>query len=158
MSQLARILEPGIANEPSNMMDLFSLGRRDGPNRQRTRRAHITDDQPPTPHPERYGANTRAAAREASESGSRLLPPFHRRLPHRRITQAHFATAALQYSLENCRSRRPCLQRSAALFRTPSVLQPRAASVKSVTTLLLSGDEQDLSAMRRVVETVGAQG
>ena len=123
--------------------DVASLGewifrnRRERRRRRRTRSGHITDDEPPSPHPERYGSNVPAAVREASEA----VHDYFRRFTAEEALTAH------QRDLEADAPPRyePRDERRA-------VSPPSARSERDVAEALLSGDEHDLGAMRRIVE------
>lgn len=62
-----RVLQLSRNRHPTDvrMFEEWMFGNRRHRSR-RTRRAQITDDEPPSPHPERYSSNQRAAVREAS--------------------------------------------------------------------------------------------
>ena len=167
--QLSESLPPDVRD---NLVDWIIDSRRNPearPEQRRTRMAHITDDEPPSPHPENYSSNTRAAVREASQqihgffrrftaeetlsasqremiridrSGANSPPPRYEPLashPEVRISQdepeAH-PVASLPGSQYPSRAPSP----------------PSARSERDVADALLSGDEQDLNAIRRVVE------
>lgn len=168
--QLSESLPPDVRD---NLVDWIIDSRRNPqarPAQRRTRMAHITDDEPPSPHPENYSSNTRAAVREASQqihgffrrftaeetlsasqrdmirmadgSGANSPPPRYEPLashPEVRISQdepeAH-PVASLPGSQYPSRAASP----------------PSARSERDVADALLSGDEQDLNAIRRVVE------
>ena len=173
---LSATLQPDMRDR---MVSWIMDGRRDQqprPEHRRRRRAQITDDEPPSPHPERYGSNTRAAVREASQQvhgffrrftaeatqeageteplrargrlddagtdASLTLPPRYEPLlshPEVRISQDEpeaYPVASLHGSQYPSRAPSP----------------PSTRSERDVADALLSGDEQDLNAIRRVVE------
>ncbi|TKA68301.1 hypothetical protein B0A55_10867 [Friedmanniomyces simplex] len=112
----------------------------------RTRRNQITDDEPPAPNPAQYGEESRAAAQEAS-------------------AQVHDYFRQYTADVLQARSRSPppryeplASHPDVETFTSRDEPQPQPVSPPSqrsrteVVDALLSGDEADLGAMRRVVE------
>ena len=127
--------------------------------RRRTRRAQITDDEPPSPHPERYSSSARAAVREASEQ----VHDYFRRVTAEEALTTDSAPLTSARAVEAAPSPPPRYEPLAShpdvnTFTSRDgpephpVSPPSARSERDIGDALLSGDEQDLQAMRRVVE------
>lgn len=153
------------------------------PGRRRTRRAHITEDDPPTPHPERNVSSAVAAVRE---SRAQLDDYFRRYNPGmlnapRGSSDPRTAAREARAQLDDYLRRfNPDMlearNRGTAATSPPPRYEPLAShpdvntftsrdapephpvsppstrSERDVADALLSGDEQDLHAMQRVVQ------
>ena len=132
--------------------------QRETRSRQRTRGAHITDEEPPSPHPERYSNNARAAVRAASEQ----VHDYFRRF----TAEEALTTDSAPMTPGRAEAAASPPPRYEPLASHPDVntftsrdgpephpvSPPSARSERDIGDVLLSGDEQDLQAMRRVVE------
>ena len=134
--------------------DWIFASRRD---RRRTRRARITDDEPPSPHPERFSSNQRAAVREAADQ----VHDYYRRFTADALLGS--STSQDPRSGSGATSPPPRYEPLASHSDVDTftsrdgpephpVSPPSARSERDVADALLSGDEQDLNAVRRVVE------
>jgi hypothetical protein len=147
-------------NEYSNERDLAHLAQRTISRRwdteRRTRGAHIDDDGPPSPHPDRYSTNTRAAVREASAQ----VHDYFSRVTADSLTGG----ASSQDRATSPPPRYEPLARTdvdTVISRDPPVAHPvsppSARSERDVSEALLSGTESDLEPMRRIVERLAAR-
>ena len=126
---------------------------------QRTRLDHITtDDEPPSRHTETYASDARDAAQEQvhrffrGANGRTIERPsthsrydrydrYEPRLNHPEVSISHDEPVA-----------HPVASLPGSQFPSRPASPPSARSERDVTDALLSGDEQDLTAIRRVVE------
>ncbi|KAK3710046.1 hypothetical protein LTR37_010477 [Vermiconidia calcicola] len=135
-----------------NLEERIFAGREDRSASRRTRQAHVMDDEPPSPHPERYSANARAAVRQASDQ----VHDYFRRFTADSLTSGSVSRDRVTSPpprYEPVTSHPDVNTFTSRDGPEPNpVSPPSARSERDVADALLSGDEQDLNAVRRVVE------
>lgn len=113
----------------------------------RTRRAHITDSGPPSPQPELYSEDSRNAAREATAQ----VHDYFRRFTADALQPRSTRSPPPQYEpLGSHPDVNTFTSRDGP--QPHPVSPPTQRSEREVADALMSGDDTDLGAMRRVVE------
>lgn len=126
-------------------------------NSRRDRPAEIDDDSPPSPRPDQYSENTRAAVRQASEQ----VHDYFRRFTADSLT-------AGTTSRDRATSPPPRYEPLASHPHVDTFISrdapeahpvspPSARSERDIGDALLSGNETDLEPMRRIVERLAAR-
>lgn len=115
-----------------------------------TRRAHVTAPRAPSPHPERYSEETRSAAREARAQVHEYFLRFAPADVRPRVLASPRSPPPQYEPLGSHPDVNAFTSRDGAVPHPVS--PPTQRSQIEVADALLSGDETDLSAMRRVVE------
>ncbi|KAK5127560.1 hypothetical protein LTR85_006900 [Meristemomyces frigidus] len=145
-----RLLQIGVLDGPEDLSMFEDVvdSRRNSRSLAQAQRRRARDDEPPSPHPERYGADTRTAVREARtqvhDYFRRFTADSLQPLASPRSPPPQYEPLGSHPDVNTFTSREGPVPHP--------VSPPTRRSQTEVADALLSGGETDLGAMRRVVE------